>query len=501
MSDSTTLSSSITTANSQTVSSALGPIAAKLMAEDLVRETWESEMRRRGELVTLYRKYYDGDHRAELTTEMKAMLRISGDETDQFNDNYCQLVVDAVADRLAVVELAADGDPAKAWSKEVQTRNRFDGLQIDVHDATLRDADTYVMVAYDNDEAGGGKKQGVTLAHEPAWDNDTGMMVVYDRKREKIKVAIKIWWETDTNQRVNFYYPDRIEKYLFGDKGLTLTEEALPWVDQGTGEALGVPVVAFRNRGRTRTTQGISELAPVIPLQDGLNRTFTSMIMTAELTAFAMRKVKGFTPPSNVAPGTQIVFGDDLDPSNAAFLAAMDYDTIKQGEITPFIEQAGWIIEQIGSITRTPLPGAMGSDNASGESLKQREVGLIGKIRKFQTQNGNAWEDVFAMAARLQAAWSSGKGRTSAPVDATWTCVWESPELRNWTEIKEKADMLYEWGFEEEALRALGYDMDKIAELLAEKDARKGAALTAALNNMPNYSRFGMGANAEQEVA
>jgi len=487
MADSTTLSASLTTDDEARSTGVLAAIADYLVELELVRaDTWQTDMQRRGELVHLYRDYYDGDHRMKLNTEMKKMLNISGELTDQMNANYCGLVVDAIADRLDVAAVEADGDDAKNWALEVRQRNRFDGLQINVHDAALIDADTYVMVAYDSDEANGGANQGVVLAHEPAWDGDTGMLVVYDRKRENIVAAVKVWWETDTAQRVNFYFPDRIEKYRFDDDKLVAIETE-KWVDQRTGEALGVPVVPFYHQRRNRTTQGISALASTIPLQDGLNSTYQSMVMTALLTAFAMWKAKGFKPDASVAPGKIIYFGDDITSAEmAGLLSAMDFDKIEQGEITPFIEQAGWIIEQIGTITRTPLPGAMGSDNASGESLKQREIGLIGKITKFQVQNGNAWEDVFALAARLQAAW----GTTAGPVDARWTCKWQSAEIRNWTEIEAKANMLYDWGFEEEALRVLGYEADKITELLMEKGQRSARKLTDVLRNTPGYEQF-----------
>ena len=70
----------------------------RLMGE-AVAVDWSANVTRWGEGVALWRKYSAGEHRAKLTAAMRDMLRISGAVTDQFNDNYCEMVVDRLADR------------------------------------------------------------------------------------------------------------------------------------------------------------------------------------------------------------------------------------------------------------------------------------------------------------------------------------------------------------------------------------------------------------------
>jgi hypothetical protein len=79
-----------------------------MLPKTLVRDEWLVETDDWGDRVKLFRDYYDGNHRSKLTGNMKRMLRISGDAHDQFNENYCGLVVDTYADRLLVERMQGD---------------------------------------------------------------------------------------------------------------------------------------------------------------------------------------------------------------------------------------------------------------------------------------------------------------------------------------------------------------------------------------------------------
>lgn len=447
----------------------------------LVGAAWRGEVDAWGQRVLLYRQYAEGEHRAKLTAAMRDMLRVSGTVTDQFNDNYCEMVVDTMADRLVVRAIEGDNDAASAWSAEVLADNRFDGLQMDAHAACVRDGDTFVMVSYDS---AAGR---VVLTHEPAYDGTAGIIPVYDRMARELVAAIKIWPDGD-DARVNFYYPDRVEKYLYkrGAAGIaggfTLLETA-EWRDMAGG-ALGVPLFHLRNKPQARRSTGQSEIAGVIPLQDALNRTLVSMILTAELTAFQVRVARGFDPPQNLSPGMWVVIGPDGLPNDQI----ADASVMEQGQIVPFIAQADWLINQIGTVSRTPLPAHMGGDNQSGEALKQRETGLLSKVTKFSVKNGNVWEDVMAFAARLQATF----GTRLPPASARWFCRWQAAEIRNRTEIVTLAMTVADKISNRELLRlvapAFGWDEDKIESILAERGEDTRRSVEAAGAFLPQFS-------------
>lgn len=450
-------------------------------------DAWAADQQQRGEKVALFRQYAEGDHRANLTVEMRKLLRIQDSGSlNEFNDNYCDVIIQTMADRLEVTAMTADNDAATEWAADLMAANRFDGLQTDVHEAAIRDADTYVHAYYD-EEAGM-----VRLTHEPAYDGTSGVLIVPGGDGStQPTLAMKVWRGSvesigDTFY-VNLYFPDRIEKYVSSAGGGLQRREVkgeawpAPWVGRDR-RPLGVPFLHFRNRSSSHDDYGLSELENAIPLQDALNRTLYSMVMAGELTAFQIRWAKGFQPPANLTPGMWITIGKDgLQSDQVADLGVME-----QGEIVPFIQQAQWLTSEMGKITRTPAPEFMGSDNASGEALKQREIGLLGKVKRFQVKAGNAWEDVFGYAARVQAAFSNQQ----PPAFERFTCQWQDAELRSDTETVDNVLKVADRIGERETLRLLapvfGWDADKIEQIMAEKQSDRSAALASL--PLPGFS-------------
>lgn len=471
---------------------------------------WIAEQEARAEKVELYRDYADGEHRASLTPEMRAMLRIQTEVTRRnadgtveagspFNLNHMDNVITTMADRLTLTGIDGDNKQVSEWIQGVLERNRIDGLQIGVHEGALRDADTFVMVAFDNETGS------VTFSHEEAFDGVQGMLVVYpDRMAKTPVMAIRVWPVTTEGgtladaYRLNIYYPDRIEKYI-GRGGHLQQHEVegeawpAPW-RMPDGTPIGVPVVHFPNR-RVRYNQfGKSELDDAIPIQDAINRTMVSMVMASELTAFLIRTAKGFTPPAALTPGMFITMnvtdanGDsvEMDAEAIELLKAMDVGALVQGELSPFIEQERFLIEQLYTITKTPMQGT-GSDAASGESLKQREIGLLGKVRRSQVAFGNAWEDVAALAWRVQTAF----GREKPPTYQRFTAKWASAEIRDEAvlvkNVKEIADLLDERTVLEELAPVFGWDAAKIDKIMAAKAADRSARAVALGGGLPGF--------------
>ena len=247
------------------------------------------------------------------------------------------------------------------------------------------------------------------------------------------------------------------------------------------GSPIGVPVVHFPNRASNYADYGLSEIENVIPLQDALNRTLHSMVMTAELTGFGIRYAVGWRPPASLSPGMWIGISQEhpLGPDEK-----IDIGVLQQGEIMPYIQQAQWLTSEIGKISRTPAPEFMGSDTASGEALKQREIGLIGKVRRFQVKAGNRWEDIAALCHRVQRAY----GRAQPPPVTAWATQWRDPELRNDSETLAHAKLLDDMGYHDEALRQMalvfGWSSEHIERIKAERIDHQGqnvAMLAAAI--------------------
>ena len=469
-----------------------GALAAnQALARGMSVDAWLREQGDIAEKIALFRDYADGDHRSSLTLEMEQLLRISGNTIlNQFNDNYMDIIIQTMVDRLTVRAIEADTEQGSAWADEVLDLNRFDGLQADVHQAAVRDGHTYAMLSWDND------KGRVVLTPEPAYDGSYGMLSVHDVTGSTIpSLAVKVW-KTSTSSladtaRINVYYPDRIEKFVSVDgQGLQRYEvegEAwpAPWV-LPNGEPIGVPVVKFANRPEAYTDQGRSEIEDAIPLQDSLNRCLYSMVMAAELSAFQIRYLFGMEPPAAVTPGMWIYdsvpLSKDEHPHNIGVLEV--------GDISQYIAIAQWLTSEMGKITRTPRPEFMGSSDASGEALKQREIGLLGKVQRFQVKGGNAWEDVLHMAHRVQQAY----GAQQPPAVSRFYCRWNDAEIRNDTAVIDNALKVADKVGQREFLRMIapvyGWDEDKIDAIMMERQQETTQALSMLPGENRDFSEF-----------
>ena len=85
--------------NSQLVADALLKTDPELYKAIDGGSSWKDGIKTRGARVAKYRRYERGDHDANLSTQMKAMLRIKSDaaKMNEMNDNYCRIVIDKMA--------------------------------------------------------------------------------------------------------------------------------------------------------------------------------------------------------------------------------------------------------------------------------------------------------------------------------------------------------------------------------------------------------------------
>ena len=286
--------------------------AARLRQLGLVSDNWISYMHDQGERVGLYRDYYDGFHPQRYSPEMRRLLQLDvvGDDSaggagysyrryslfDSFNANYCDMVVNAMADRLAIerIEPAGDlagNDKAQDWIDAVFEHNRLDALQIAVHVAALRDGVAWVMVDWD------AEARLPRLVFESAYDDYIGVAGVYDTTGTELAAAVKVWGDGDVTRMANLYLPEGMERFGKGREG--------EGDEDAKAQYLGIPLVPFGGDSR-------SELANVVPLQKVLNDIVASLDATALRSGFPIYVSKQLDIPQNMAPG-QIIQAAILD--------------------------------------------------------------------------------------------------------------------------------------------------------------------------------------------
>ena len=85
--------------NSNLIVAALQKTDPDLAKKIDASNSWKATITRKGARVALYREYEIGDHRADITDQMRKMLRLptGDDELTEFNDNYMEVVIDKEA--------------------------------------------------------------------------------------------------------------------------------------------------------------------------------------------------------------------------------------------------------------------------------------------------------------------------------------------------------------------------------------------------------------------
>lgn len=420
----------------------------------------------RQDRYAMYREYYDGDHDTQLTERQRRYLQIKSGQ--EFNVNYCPIVVDSLAERLEVTGFDAGNQGEDLWQWWLD--NRMDGTQNVVHTSVVRDGDTYLIVEWDNETGA------PIFTHELAYDGSEGVKVHYSKeKRNRIEFASKRWriesgHEAGWVRRMNLYYPDRIEKFAsdqrvfegawqpFQDDGEM--EWPIPWLD-GDGQPMGVPVAHFKNLEQGYN-YGVSELKNTIPVQNALNKSVIDLLAAADTTSFRIYYMIGDDPSGiSIVPGSWIY---SQRPPGGENGAAIGY--IPGEDLTPLIKLKDSFTIEIAQVSRTPVSYFQVSGHRPAEgTLKQEEAGLVSKAEARHVPFGNAWENAMIMARRLHNTFGSDN-----PLDENQRIetIWRDPQTRNEKEHIEtlalKIDKLRLPI--ERAWREAGYDEKTIAEMM-----------------------------------
>jgi len=423
-------------------------------------------VKQQGAKVSLYRDYERGDHRASITGQMRKMLRLGSDQTgmNDFNDNYCQIVIDKMAGRLRVSEISLGEDSSdKKWLTPLLEYNSWDALQGTVFRGAVRDGDSFICV----------DPQTLEWTSEAAYDGFSGVFALFYNNSSTPYWACKMWAEASPSQteeviRVVVYEEDKVSYWRGKDGGNELIPDNqillsdlikqsgqynikvdvpegtdpnitsvnyMPWpVDMA-------PVIHFVNKYDNYSDSGESEIRSAIPLQDVLNRTLHSMVMASEFAAFNILWAKGIPlDVDGIVPGAVInlllkdASGNpvtDPTPEMTAYLNAVQVGQFSGSDISQYTNQIDKIVRELSQATQTPIYGITNQGAVSGEALKQLEIGLIGKCERFQRQNTDAIRDLIKLTAKVQKAFNGDYDPTigNPPEIKSVAVSWKTPEI------------------------------------------------------------------------
>ena len=416
---------------------------------DPIRDTRKlhAQIVRRRPMLERTHRYYDGDHNLAFASEK--FLEAFGGLFDAFADNWCQVVADAVEERLSVQgfrvgdDIKVDSDAKKFWEQN--------------------DLDLQASIGHLDGLIGG-------AFYVTSWIGDTdnepeitvesaaqATVACHPKNRNRRTAGLRCYMDDDGYEHAELFYPDEV--YLFRSRtkrnaGIS-DPMRLQWVGEDMVDAakdldesarmpnpLGkVPIVEFANKPRLTVSRRAalavhSELGAVIPIQDAVNKLFSDLLVASEFAAYPQRHLVGYTPVDELDPETGKPTGKIIDPNFVSGPGKVwwledpeatfgQFDVANLDGLVKAIEMT---VQHIASISATPAHYLRASaDRLSGESIKSSESGLVAKVRRKCRIWGAGWEEVMRLAGGVA-------GNASLERASSMVTVWADIETRTESE-------------------------------------------------------------------
>lgn len=400
----------------------------------------QTELDKRRKPMKRWEDYYDGEHDLAFATEK--FQEAFGGLFSGFADNWCAVVPDAPAERLAPIGFRfGDGtDPQKPAepgqpvtvgadpgigdrdAMNIWQRNNQDAeAQMLILESLIK-ARSFMLVWGDEDDQA-----------EITGEDATQVVVGYAAGSRRRRVAaLKQWTEDDGAEFATLYTPDFLYK-LKRRKGSTIQVTsnaadassvlwvpnsarttgiltATPWelrtgdeADDIVDNPLGkVPIVELANRPRLLKPP-TAEHHQVIPLQGAVNKLVADMMVIAEEAAMPARWATGLEVPRDPRTGAEMKDTEYWRASVSKLMRSRNKDAkfgnFQPADLSNLVAGIELLIQHIAAITHTP-PHYMLAKlvNASGDALTVAEAGLVAKCRDKTIVLGDAFEEVMRLA-------------------------------------------------------------------------------------------------------
>ena len=416
--------------------------------------------------IGLWDQYYNGEQPlAYLSPEAKAAL---GARFGRMASNIPRLAVTSLAERLRVAGFTGDGAEA-VWAAWL--RCDLDQLSAVAHREALALGRSHAMVWADRR---GRARVTVESARQVAVQVDPG-------SRETI-AAVKRW-ETLTPAGVPdqtfavLYEPDRITRYAGKSSGAT-SFTVVETVDNPLGV---VPVVTLRNSDRL-LDDGVSEMADLAPLVDGLNKTLADLLVGSEYYARPRRWATGLELEERPVVGADgnPVLDDDGEPlmeavnpipeGNRTMVnenAEGKFGSLPAADLASYEAAVRVLTSQIGAVSALPAHylGVLTDVPPSADALRAAEASLTARAEARQAMFGRAWEQV----GRLVLAVENQRDPDEYQVRVRWA----DPATRSVAQEADAAVKLHAEGILPTAYvqQKLGYDPTEMPTTTTERTA------------------------------
>lgn len=390
--------------------------------------------------VELCRDYYDGRHRLAFASQKFA--ETFGGLFGAFSDNWCGLVVDASVERLRVQGFRVGEEPqGDREAQEIWQRNNADSeSQLAFTEAHVA-GECIATAWFDKD-----KKAEITW--EPA---DCAVVAVDPKNRRNRLAGARFWVDEWGYEHAELFLPDKV--YLWKSKterkgSSIINASRVHWVadssiagsvSDGTMSTMPnplrvVPMIPLTNNPRLwRATEDCtvgSEIQPIIPMQDAVNKLIADLLVASEAGALPLRYATGYEP--RIDTETNEVIPPPWAKDGAKWAVTKDpsgkFGSLPAADLGNFVKAVDTFVQHIASISRTPPHYLNASaDRLSGESIKSAETGLVSKVRGKQRTWDDPLEELMRLAGKIEGIDHLANATRSET-------IWEDPESRTESE-------------------------------------------------------------------
>jgi hypothetical protein len=359
--------------------------------------------------LQLLDNYYEGKQPLSyMAPELQAELQES---VRQVVINWPRLVVDSLEERLDVEGFRFPGEPTadeELW--RIWQANDMDTQSQQGHLDALIMGRAYVVIGT---REGDDKTPLITV--ESALD----MYAEFDPRTREVIAAVKRWSVDDEDGKVEhatLYLPDSTSWWV-KEKGLWIEDKDHARDDHEIGEVM---VEVLANRPRLKNSNGVSELADVIPLSDAACKIATDMMVSAEYHATPRRVAFGFGEEDFVdANGRKVsafsrIIGRMWATEKNRKEDGADVIQFPEALLTNFHQTLTALAVLVASLSGMPphFLGQAADNPASADGIRSSETRLVKRAERRQRGDGGTWERVNRKVRRL--------------VDGDW-----SPEARS----------------------------------------------------------------------
>lgn len=350
-----------------------------------------------------YYAYYDGDQ--PLTYTSKRLEQIFQNLDAYFAENWCAVVIDAVRDRINLREVQVADTKKQQLLNEIWFGSELALESDEAHEAAMVTGESYLIAWTDEAE------------RPTAYYNDPRLChVFYQAEYPRVKRFAAKWWVAeDDHLQMTLYYPDKLEYYASKQKASNVSSvSSFQLVDSAVNPYGAIPVFHFRT-GQRRAR---SELTNVLPIQNGINKLLTDMMVTAEYLAFPQRYI---ISNADIQGKVRNAPNEILDlPAGDGIGQQTQAGQFPAADLENYLKAIDNMATALSSITRTPKHYffSVGS-NLSGEALIAMEAPLNKKAQDRIDRFTPVWQQISAFMLQIA-------GEQAEPIEIT--PVFDKPE-------------------------------------------------------------------------